>query len=356
MVTVKISGLARKWADDTSVGPIDLFIHDGELMTLLGPSGAGKTTILRMLAGFIEPDAGSLSFNERDMMSVHPREREIGMVFQSIALFPHMTVFQNIAFGPEMAGWDHQEVVKRVEELADMLGIRRLLHRRIGEISGGEAQRVAIARALAKEPKLLLLDEPLSSLDPQLRERLQAEIRKLQKTVGITTIYVTHDQDEAFAISDSVAVLKDGLILQVGSPAELYNKPSTEFVAQFIGEGNVFRGDVIDVSEKEIIVNVSGHSFQVKGESEIGKRVCFTVKPESIDLTSNETEKGVKARVISIVPQAARIKYTLDFDGNNIIVISNREKKSSKKINIESEVVFRFEPENAILLTCFDIG
>ena len=354
MVTVKISGLARKWADDTSIGPIELVVEDGELMTLLGPSGAGKTTILRMIAGFIMPDAGSLSFDGKNMISVHPRDRQIGMVFQSIALFPHMTVFQNIAFGPEMAGWKHDAVVTRVEELADMLGIRNLLHRRISEISGGEAQRVAIARALAKEPKLLLLDEPLSSLDPQLRERLQAEIRNIQKTLGITTMYVTHDQDEAFAISDRVAVLKDGLVVQIGTPNDLYHKPETEFVAQFVGEGNVFRGEVIDVLEKEIVVNVSGYSFHVKGSSEKGKIVCFTVKPESIEIL-NQTIKGAKAKVVSCVPQAGGFKYTLDFDGVHIVVIADSNRHSSMmNIKVDSEVSFRFESENAILLRCID--
>jgi ABC-type Fe3+/spermidine/putrescine transport system ATPase subunit len=348
---VKISGLARKWADDTSIGPIELLINDGELMTLLGPSGAGKTTILRMIAGFIEPDAGTLSFDEKGMLSIHPREREIGMVFQSIALFPHMAVFQNIAFGPEMAGWNREEVIKRVEELADLLGIRRLLHRKINEISGGEAQRVAIARALAKEPKLLLLDEPLSSLDPQLREKLQTEIRRIQRTLGITTIYVTHNQDEAFAISDRVAVLKDGLVVQVGTPNELYYKPETEFVARFIGEGNVFHGEVTEVLERDIVVNVSGYYFPVEGTCARGTSVHFTVKPENIELIPAQTSDGVKAKVISIVPQAGEFKYTLDFDGNHVVVISEIDSQSPlKSVKVGSEVSFRFEPHSAILL------
>jgi thiamine transport system ATP-binding protein len=351
MVTVKISGLARKWADDTSVGPIELLVHDGELMTLLGPSGAGKTTILRMLAGFIEPDVGSLSFDEKDMLSVHPREREIGMVFQSIALFPHMTIFQNIAFGPEMAGWCREEVVKRVEELADMLGIKRLLHRKISEISGGEAQRVAIARALAKEPKLLLLDEPLSSLDPQLRERLQTEIRRIQKTVGITTIYVTHDQDEAFAISDRVAVLKDGLVVQVGTPNELYYKPKTEFVAQFIGEGNIFQGEVIDALDDEIIINISGYLFHAKGDCEKGTPVSFTVKPENIEIVLSASKDLPKGKIVSIVPTAGGFKITIDFEGNRILAISRRNDLIREmEMKIDSEVSFRFELQYTILL------
>jgi ABC-type Fe3+/spermidine/putrescine transport system ATPase subunit len=320
-------------------------------MTLLGPSGAGKTTILRMLAGFIEPDEGNLSFDEKNMLSVHPRDREIGMVFQSIALFPHMTVFQNIAFGPEMAGWTHDDVVKRVEELADMLDIRRLLLRKVSEISGGEAQRVAIARALAKEPKLLLLDEPLSSLDPQLRERLQTEIRRIQRTLGLTTIYVTHDQDEAFAISDRVAVLKDGTIMQVGTPNELYYHPKSEFVAQFIGEGNLFHGEVVDVIENKIAVKVNGHIFHVHGSSEKGKEMTFTVKPESVEISSAKAVEGVTAIVISSVPIAGGTKITLDFDGTRIVVISEGNNQHSlERLDIDSEVCFSFNPNDAILL------
>jgi spermidine/putrescine transport system ATP-binding protein len=262
-----------------------------------------------------------------------------------------MTIFQNIAFGLEMAGWTHEAVIKRVEELADMFGIRRLMHRKISEVSGGEAQRVAIARALAKEPKLLLLDEPLSSLDPQLRERLQTEIRRIQKTLGITTIYVTHDQDEAFAISDRVAVLKDGLVVQVGTPNVLYYNPKTRFVAEFIGEGNVFNGDVVDILESEIVVNVSGYLFHVIGRRRVGMNVSFTVKPENIKILSDQSDKEPMAKIIACVPQAGGFKYILDFNGSHLVVIPNEDGQSTScNIEVDSEVSFTFKPQNAILL------
>ena len=240
MVEVELKGLIRKFDNGTRIGPINLLVRDGELLTLLGPSGSGKTTTLRMVAGFIENVGGSLLFDNRNMIGIEPRERNIGMVFQSVALFPNMTVFENISFGPDMAGWSREDTIRRVEELADLLGIRNLLLRKISEVSGGEAQRVALARALATNPSLLLLDEPLSALDLQLRERLQMEIRRIQKKLKITTIYVTHSQDEAFAISDRVAILSDGLVVQVGIPEELYDSPASEFVARFLGSGNVF--------------------------------------------------------------------------------------------------------------------
>jgi ABC-type Fe3+/spermidine/putrescine transport system ATPase subunit len=266
MAKVELRGLVREFADGTRVGPIDLIVEDGELLTLLGPSGSGKTTTLRMVAGFIEDVEGKLLFDGKDVIDVAPREREIGMVFQSVALFPNMSVFQNISFGPEMAGWTRARTIERVEELADLLGIRGLLLRKTSEISGGEAQRVALARALAKEPKLLLLDEPLSALDPELREKLQTEIRNIQRKLNITTIYVTHSQDEAFAISDRVAILDDGLVSQVGTPEQLYDAPANEFVARFLGSGNVFKGNIIEVSAREISVqiNESIFCFQVK--------------------------------------------------------------------------------------------
>lgn len=187
MVRVEIMNLWKKFSDGTSIGPINLSLKDGEMVTLLGPSGSGKTTTLRMVAGFIEPDGGSLLFDGKDVTDLSPRNRKIGMVVQSVALFPNMSVFQNISFALDVAGWKQEKTIPRVEELARMLGIESLLHRRIDEISGGEAQRVALARAIAIEPELLLLDEPFSALDPQLRKHLQEEIREVQRALGITT-------------------------------------------------------------------------------------------------------------------------------------------------------------------------
>lgn len=351
MVRIDLEGLVREFADGTKIGPIDLSIHDGELLTLLGPSGSGKTTTLRMTAGFIEADTGSLLFDGQDMVSITPRDRNIGMVFQSVALFPNMTVYQNIAFGPEMAEWTYERTVARVEELADLLGIRNLLFRKVSEISGGEAQRVGLARALAKEPSLLLLDEPLSALDPQLRERLQTEIRIIQKKVKVTTIYVTHSQDEAFAISDRVAIINDGRIEQVGTPEELYDKPANEFVARFLGSGNVLQGTVKQANGGDLCVDVMGIKLPVKGGSKVGDVVKFSVKPEDIEIALASDESAAIGFVTSILPQVGSFKITIDFQGTPIIALTYDENLVSKlRLNGERKVSFRFKPELAVIL------
>lgn len=351
MVEIHLIGLVREFSDGTKIGPIELNIRDGELLTFLGPSGSGKTTTLRMIAGFIEADEGSLLFDRQDMINIPPRERNIGMVFQSVALFPNMTVYQNIAFGPEMAKWSHEKTVGRVEELADLLGIRNLLFRKISEISGGEAQRVGLARALAKEPALLLLDEPLSALDPQLRERLQTEIRRIQKKVKITTIYVTHSQDEAFAISDRVAIINDGKIIQVGTPEELYDRPANEFVARFLGSGNVLHGTVKQTEGRELCVDVLGVRLPLKGICEVGDEVKFSIKPEDIRIVIDTHDTSATGTVTSILPQVGSFKITVDFQDTPIIVLTYDEDLVSKlRENGNKRVSFSFRPNLAVNL------
>ncbi len=352
MVRVDILALRRVFADGTSIGPIDLSIADGEFVTLLGPSGAGKTTTLRMIAGFITPDSGDLLFDGQSVLSIPPRERNIGMVFQSTALFPHMTVFQNISFSLDMAGWQHKDVVARVEELASMLRIKRLLRRRVDQISGGEAQRVALARALARDPKLLLLDEPLSALDPELRERLQVEIRRIQRRLNVTTIYVTHSQEEAFAISDRIAILRDGIIVQVGDPEDIYEHPADEFVARFLGGGNVFRGTVVGSSDGTIRVSVGSAVFSVAGEAEEGEVVAFSVKPEDV-VVSLEKQDGemLQARVRSVVPQLGSYRVTLQLDAQQVVaIVRDSSLARSLRSSGDNPVWFGFAPSDAVVI------
>jgi thiamine transport system ATP-binding protein len=351
VVEVVLEGLTRRFSDGTKVGPIDLEVRDGELVTLLGPSGSGKTTTLRMIAGFIELDSGRVLFDGTDVARVPPREREIGMVHQSVALFPNMTVFQNIAFGPEMAGWPRETVIKRAEELADLLDIRGLLMRRINEISGGEAQRVALARALAKEPKLLLLDEPLSALDPQLREKLQMEIRRIQRKVGITTLYVTHSQDEAFAISDRVAILQDGVIVQVGTPEELYDNPRTEFVARFLGSGNVFAGRVESNDGGQPIADVHGQRFVLQGVFEPGEEIRFSVKPEDVRVHLGHNTGFISAQLLAITPQVGSYRITLTTNGTKVVAVTYDEALVRNLRNApNSKASFVFRPEDVVIL------
>jgi len=351
MVEVELKGLVREFDDGSRIGPIDLHVKDGELLTLLGPSGSGKTTTLRMIAGFIENVGGSLLINGRNMVNVPPRERNIGMVFQSVALFPNMTVFENISFGPDMARWSREMTVDRVEELADLLGIRQLLLRKTSEVSGGEAQRVALARALATNPGLLLLDEPLSALDLQLRERLQTEIRRIQRKLKITTIYVTHSQDEAFAISDRVAILDDGIVSQIGTPEELYDSPANEFVARFLGSGNIFSGQISEVEGAHLKVMINGELFKVKGDGELRSQIKFSVKPEDVIITDRSLKDSAMAELISITPQVGSFKVTLNFNGYPIVALTYDEELVKRlRANGEKTLAFSFKPESVIIL------
>ena len=348
---VEIKGLIREFDDGSRIGPIDLHVRDGEFLTLLGPSGSGKTTTLRMVAGFIENVGGSLLFDGKDMIDVEPRERNIGMVFQSVALFPNMTVFENISFGPDMAGWSREKTIERVEELADLLGIRHLLLRKISEVSGGEAQRDALARALATNPELLLLDEPLSALDLQLRERLQTEIRRIQRKLNITTIYVTHSQDEAFAISDRVAILDDGLVVQVGTPEELYDSPANEFVARFLGSGNVFSGRIAEVSQGALIVEIDNNIFEIPGEGVVDSQVTFSVKPEDVLISDSASNDWATANLVSITPQVGSFKVTIDHNGIQIISLTYDEDLVKRlRANGEKTIAFAFKHESIIIL------
>ena len=351
MVDVQLRGLVREFKDGTRIGLINLTVNVGELLTLLGPSGSGKTTTLRMVAGFIEDVEGNLLFDGQDMIDVPPRERHIGMVFQSVALFPNMSVYQNIAFGPEMAGWSRKRTIERVEELADLLGIRQLLLRNTSDISGGESQRVALARALAKEPKLLLLDEPLSALDPQLRDKLQTEIRSIQRKLKITTIYVTHSQDEAFAISDRVAILDDGIVSQVGTPEELYDSPANEFVARFLGSGNIFSGEITEVSDGYLTVSVTDRQFVIPGVGELHSEVIFSVKPEDVMISDAPQDNWIHAELVSIIPQVGSFKVIIDFSGFLIIALTYDEELVRRLgANNERSISFSFKPESIIIL------
>ena len=342
MVQLDLVNLERIFPDGSRIGPIDLSVNDGELLTLLGPSGSGKTTTLRMIAGFINPGRGSIKSNGVDITDTPPRERNIGMVFQSIALFPNMNVYQNIAFGPEMAGWEHENVVERVEELADLLDIRELLMRRISEISGGEGQRVALARALAKSPELLLLDEPLSALDPHLRTRLQREIRRIQQQLNLTTVYVTHNQDEAFSISDRIAIIDDGKIKQVGTPGEIYSQPADEFVASFIGDGNVINCYEVEEAIEGSTIELENKYYHI-GTQQSKSNVKITVKPEDI-LIQSKSSSLLTGTIKTINRLVRSWEFSIEIDGQRIIaLIEELPVFDSQNVAIDDEVSVSFE-------------
>ncbi|TXT55757.1 MAG: hypothetical protein BAJATHORv1_30137 [Candidatus Thorarchaeota archaeon] len=349
MVRVELKQLNREFKDGTRIGPIDLSVEEGELVTLLGPSGSGKTTTLRMVAGFIPIEEGDLLFDGKSVKGLSPRERTIGMVFQSIALFPNMNVFQNIAFALEMAEKPRGEVIKRVEELANLLGIEKLLHRDIHEISGGEGQRVALARALARNPKLLLLDEPFSALDPQLRERLQYELRRIQQSLGITTIFVTHSQQEAFAISDRIAVLEDGVVVQVGTPNELYEHPVNDFVARFIGSGNVIEASVVETGESGSVLQF--HGIVINTEKIVtSEKVLISIKPEDVEVSLQETENCMKGTLVSTTPQVGALRLMIEIANQQILSIVENGIMDSLDGRIGKEIFVSFKDKGVQIL------
>ena len=252
---LEIDNLQKKFAQTTAVEHVQLTVTRGEFVSLLGPSGCGKTTTLRMIAGFESPSSGAIRVHGVDVTHRPPHQRHVGMVFQSYALFPNMTVAENIGFGLKVAKKPVAEIKRRVDEMLDLIKLPALKNRYPYQLSGGQQQRVALARALAIQPQLLLLDEPLSALDAKIRVALRNEIRSIQRTLGITTIYVTHDQEEALSLSDRIVVMNNGRVEQVGTPFEIYNFPRTSFVASFVGTLNVLRGQVADPSGGKIMVD-----------------------------------------------------------------------------------------------------
>ena len=306
MVKVKLENLTKRFGKVVAVDNLNLDIKDGEFVALLGPSGCGKSTTLLMIAGIYKPTSGYIYFDDEVVNDLPPRERNVGMVFQSYALYPHMSVFDNIAFPLKIKKAPRAEIEKKVREVARLLRIEELLDRRPAQLSGGQMQRVALARALAKEPNLFLMDEPLSNLDAKLRILMRTELKRLQKELGITTIYVTHDQVEAMTMADRIALLNEGKLQQVGSPDDLYHRPSNMFVAGFIGsppmnfiEGSLEKreGKIVFTSE-ELTVELPADIADVL-KDRVSEDVVLGVRPEDIIVGC---EKGFKALVYVVEP------------------------------------------------------
>jgi spermidine/putrescine ABC transporter ATP-binding subunit len=300
---IAIQGVSKRFGPIVGVDCVDLHVEAGEFLSLLGPSGSGKTTLLMMLAGFEMPSSGSITLGGRDLTHVLPNKRGIGMVFQRYALFPHMSVAQNVAFPLKMRGVRNDEIARLVEQALSRVRLQNYGGRMPAQLSGGQQQRVAVARALVFQPPVLLMDEPLGALDKKLREELQIEIKTLHASLGVTIIYVTHDQEEALTMSDRIAVMDKGRIQQLGSPVSLYHEPSSSFVADFIGKMNFLNGIVTGLDDRRIEIAISGQTFdvarsQIGGREEVavGRSVRIAARPESLSPT-DEGERAIAGEI-----------------------------------------------------------
>jgi spermidine/putrescine transport system ATP-binding protein len=324
-IDVALQEVTKRFGDFTAVDNVSLDIHEGEFFSLLGPSGCGKTTCLRMIAGFELPTLGDVKIENKSMGDTPPYRRPVNTVFQNYALFPHMTIYENIAFGLEMKRVSSSEIKSRVIEALEMVRLPQLADRRPRQLSGGQQQRIALARALVNRPKVLLLDEPLSALDLKLRKAMQLELKELQHQVGITFIFVTHDQEEAITMSNRIAVMSDGVVQQIGDPIEIYARPHNRFVADFIGETNFIEGQVAEVSPHQTQVALSGGvklpARFVAGLTP-GQTVTVAVRPEKIALHTAPPSNGtsIPATVNEAVYIGTDTRYTVRLAGEHEVV------------------------------------
>lgn len=310
---IELKNISKNFEDQQVLKGIDLNIYENEFLTLLGPSGCGKTTLLRIIGGFEEPSNGQLIFDGKDISKVPPYKREVNTVFQKYALFPFLNVADNIAFGLNLKKMDKDVIEKKVSRMLELVGLKGFEKRDVTLLSGGQQQRVAIARALVNEPKVLLLDEPLGALDAKLRKDMQTELKKIQKEVGITFIFVTHDQEEALSMSDTIVVLNDGVIQQIGTPMDIYNEPQNRFVAEFIGESNIIEGNMI----KDCLVNFDGIDWECvdKGFKD-NEDIEVVLRPEDMDVVEPEAGK-VSGIIISKVFMGVHYEYLVETKNRN---------------------------------------
>ena len=308
---IRLRDLTMEFDGERILDSINLYINDKEFLTLLGPSGCGKTTTLRIIGGFLSPTSGTVTFDGKTINDVPPYERQINTVFQRYALFPHLNVFDNIAFGLKVAKLSKEEINERVNQMLEIVSLKGYGHRRIGSLSGGQQQRVAIARALVNRPKVLLLDEPLGALDLRLRKDMQIELKRIQQAMGITFVYVTHDQEEALSMSDTVVVMDKGRIQQIGKPEDIYNEPKNAFVADFIGESNILDGVML----ADYKVRFFGRTFQcVDAGFAPNEPVDVVIRPEDIDIVAKE-EGHLVGTVTSVTFKGLNYDIIVEFKG-----------------------------------------
>ncbi len=322
---LEVRGARRRFGSVEALAGVELVVGAGELVTLLGPSGSGKSTLLKLIAGYDVPDAGSVHLGGRDVTGVAPAKRNIGMVFQNYALFPHMTVAENIAFPLEMRRLDAGEIARKVNWSLETVGLAGYEARRPAQLSGGQQQRVALARAIVFEPNLLLLDEPFGALDKKLREQMQLEVKSIQRRLGLTTVFVTHDQEEALVLSDRIAVMDRGRIEQIDVPTEIYRRPANRFVAQFIGDSNLFEAQVVDVQGGRVRFRTGAGPLLVaslpSGRSLPAGAVTLVLRPERVVRVAPDegAENRLSATVRDAIYVGDGVKYRLELSGGTAL-------------------------------------
>ncbi|MCI8441910.1 MAG: ABC transporter ATP-binding protein [Provencibacterium sp.] len=348
---LELKEIRKSFGEAQVLRGISLCIHKGEFITFLGSSGCGKTTTLRIIAGLETPDSGSVLLDGRDVTALEPNKRDVNTIFQNYALFPHMNVFSNIAYSLKLRRVPKEEIRHRVKEMLSLVQLEGFERRMPNELSGGQRQRVAIARAVINNPSVLLLDEPLGALDLQLRRQMQQELKKLQKKLGITFLYITHDQEEAINMSDRIVVMNDGRFEQIGAPAEIYDRPKTSFVAGFIGMANIFQGEVISIEEGMAIIQVGEDTVcaAAAGGMQANDRVSFAVRSENL-LVAKEPHPHFRLPAVvsenSYVGGMLRLSFTLS-DGRTVI---SSKHGIRTHISLGQQVYLCWEPENAVFV------
>lgn len=360
---IKIQSVSKHFGDFTAVDSVDLEVFQGELFCLLGGSGCGKSTLLRMLAGFDNPSSGSIVIDGVNMTNVPPYERPVNMMFQSYALFPHMTVEKNVAYGLHRDGVAANEITQRVEEMLAMVELTQFIKRKPHQLSGGQQQRVALARALIKQPKVLLLDEPLGALDKRLREQTQYELMNIQEQLGVTFVVVTHDQEEAMTLSTRIAVMDAGRFQQIGTPTEIYEFPNSRQVATFIGNANMFEGRVKESSPDHIVIESHqpecefyvDHGMSIQD----GSKVWIALRPEKIIISKTPPTDGKSNQIKGLVHDIGYLggisTYRVQIDDNRIVEVTSpnqiRPKDANPPIDWDQEVYLSWQASSAVVLT-----
>ena len=350
---VELQNVTRRFGDVTAVDSVSLSILRGEFLTLLGPSGCGKTTLLRMIAGFELPDNGVVVLGGRDVTHLPPHQRDVTTVFQHYALFPHLSVFDNVAFGLERRHIARDELKRRVAAALELVQLGRLDDRQPDELSGGQQQRVALARALVVEPRILLLDEPLAALDLKLRRQMQIELKSLQRRLGISFVYVTHDQEEALTMSDRIVVMNAGRIEQIGRAVEIYERPATEFVAGFIGVSNIIEGTVEDVDGQMCTIGVGNFRIVASADGiKPGEPVRVLIRPEKIRILPDSIPGSLLGKIDAAVYLGESTQWKVIIENGQALTVleQNREPFQAAQARIGQGVSISWDPESAVVL------